>query len=122
MTIENILFSFKGRIDLKSFWIANIALALVYWLIAIVLHVTGLEDSDSPLTAAIFLPLFICALWIALAVAAKRLHDVDCPLWYYFVPFLNIYALIMMCFVPGTDGANKFGPPPLGGSPLAVAA
>ena len=48
------------------------------------------------------------------AAAIRRLHDVSKNgwlIWLYLVPLINILALGLL-FMPGTEGANRFGPVP----------
>jgi uncharacterized membrane protein YhaH (DUF805 family) len=46
-----------------------------------------------------------------LAVAARRLHDINCSAWWLLIgaiPFGGLVLLVMACF-PGTRGPNRFG-------------
>jgi len=69
------------------------------------------------------LGLFALAVFIPnLAVVVRRLHDRDMSGWWLLgyvvasiIPILNIIAAIAMLvlmFLPGTAGPNKFGPDP----------
>lgn len=61
----------------------------------------------------------------SLAVTVRRLHDRDMSGWWYgglliasFLPIVNIFAmlgflvLLVLMFLPGTPGPNRFGPDP----------
>lgn len=51
-----------------------------------------------------------------LAVAARRLHDIDRSGWWLLiglVPILGILLLLWWFIQRGTEGPNRFGPPPL---------
>lgn len=52
----------------------------------------------------------------SLAVAVRRLHDVNCTGWLLLVaiiPFGGLLLFVLAC-VPGTQGGNKYGPGPWG--------
>jgi len=55
----------------------------------------------------------------AVVLAARRLHDVGLSGWYallLLVPVLNLPGLLLLVFVPGAPGPNRWGVAPL--SPL----
>ncbi|MEM1050609.1 MAG: DUF805 domain-containing protein [Pseudomonadota bacterium] len=67
--------------------------------------------------------LFVLAVFIpSLAVTVRRLHDRDLSGWWYLglivaslIPLVGIIAsiaFIVLMFLPGTEGANRFGPDP----------
>lgn len=61
---------------------------------------------------AVFLP--------SLAVAVRRLHDIDRSGWWVllqFVPLIGPLILIWFLATRGTAGSNRFGPDPLGQPP-----
>jgi uncharacterized membrane protein YhaH (DUF805 family) len=55
-------------------------------------------------------------LYPTLAVNVKRCHDRGRSGWFILValvPFLGIWYLIEVCFLPGTEGVNEYGAPPV---------
>lgn len=72
MTIQQWLFSFKGRIGRRDFWIW-IGLWIVSMLVLFSLASKQLLDIQ---TAAFCL---VCLLWPTAAVTVKRLHDGGAP-------------------------------------------
>lgn len=107
------LFSFKGRISRKPYWVFN----LVVFLGAVIL---GLFTEVSDNVYEISRPQLMFMLWIvwpSLAVQAKRWHDQDrTALWLLinFIPIAGpIWTMIQNGFVPGTRGPNRFGRDPL---------
>lgn len=67
--------------------------------------------------------LFALAVFIpSIAVTVRRLHDRDMSGWWYlgfalaglipFVGFLASLAFLVILFLPGTSGSNRFGPDP----------
>ena len=68
MTLQQWLFSFKGRIGRRDFWVW-IGLWLVAMALLFILVANGILDAQ---TAAFML---VCLLWPTSAVIVKRLHD-----------------------------------------------
>ena len=48
----------------------------------------------------------------SIALAVRRMHDNDKSGWWILVP---IYNIIVIWFMEGTRGPNRFGPDPKGG-------
>ena len=44
----------------------------------------------------------------SIAVAIRRVHDVDRAGWFILVPLYNLYLVLQS----GDSGENRFGPPP----------
>lgn len=106
------LFSFKGRISRKPFWIFN----LIVFVGGLVL---GSFTEVSPDINQITKPQLMFMIWIfwpSLAVQAKRWHDRDkSALWIFInlIPLVGpIWSLVENGFLPGTSGENRFGPDP----------
>lgn len=54
---------------------------------------------------------------VAAFVIVKRLHDLNRPgahFWLLLIPLYNIYLGLVMLFTQGTQGANRYGPSPIG--------
>jgi uncharacterized membrane protein YhaH (DUF805 family) len=52
-----------------------------------------------------------------IAVAARRLHDVDRSGWWLllnFIPLIGWIVLLVWFCTRGTEGPNRFGPDPMG--------
>lgn len=112
MGIKEILFSFKGRIPRKIYWLASLA-SLVVVMIAIVL--VGALFSEPGILGVIAVALYVPLIWISLAVQVKRWHDRDKSGWWVLISFVPIigpfWALIENGFLAGTEGPNRFGAP-----------
>jgi len=125
MDWKNLLLSFEGRIGRAPYWYFTLAVVIV---MGILMAVTGFsafsaaniaEGGPPPSLGAggILFPLFcLLILWPALAIQAKRWHDVDKSGWWIlisFVPFVGgLIALVFNGFIAGTPGPNRFGNPP----------
>ncbi len=103
--------NFKDRALRSEYW---------YWVLFAILVgiISGVLDGilfsgDPPafsintLTSlALFLP--------GIAVSVRRLHDVDRSGWWLLIGFtiIGIIPLLYWYCIPGTDGANTYGPSP----------
>lgn len=115
------LFSFKGRISRRTFWKTAVSAMAVAWIIGAVLigiYLTG--DRGQRLAIDGLFLFWIPFGWVLLAVQAKRWHDIEFSGWIALlslVPYLNILygliALILLGFVEGTPGTNKYGTEPV---------
>jgi len=121
-------FDFSGRSRRKEYWL----FAILIWILligAMILDATlGLggtatsssEYGDGTASASFnlsggILTLIVLLLIIipALAVSIRRMHDQDKSGWWILVP---IAGPIMVAFIGGTAGPNRFGPDPKGGA------
>jgi len=124
--MQSLLFSFEGRINRAKFWLVHI----VMWVVVLVVFgaILGSAAVSSDPQAAlqsvglvgglILLVVYILALWIGLAIAAKRWHDRNKSAWWILIVFVPavgaLWYLIECGFLKGTTGPNKFGSDPLG--------
>ncbi len=125
--------SFEGRTNRQPFWLSILALVVIEWAAMLVLGMIlgtpmmGAIDPNMPPDQAMALmskgmiPIGIISLlflYPALAVYTKRWHDRDKSGWWtliLFVPFVGAIWFFVECgFLRGTEGANRFGPDPLG--------
>jgi uncharacterized membrane protein YhaH (DUF805 family) len=105
--------TFSGRAARSEFW---------YWaLFAFLVTSAGgiidaaLIESENGLVA----PLLSLALLLpGLAVAVRRLHDLDRTGWWVLIclTIVGIILLIIWDCIKGTAGPNRFGPDPLAGT------
>jgi uncharacterized membrane protein YhaH (DUF805 family) len=130
-----LLFGFQGRINRAKYWIATITY------ISLTIAVVGLGfffnfDTIFFIIAAIA---FIAVTVSSVAVGIKRLHDRDMSGWWLLVFYLlpavldglgrepgisiifavagsaiSLWALVVLGFLRGTAGPNRYGPDPLG--------
>ena len=124
--MQSLLFSFQGRINRAKFWLVHV----VMWVVVLVVFgaILGSAALSSDPQAAlqsvgvvgglILLVVYILALWIGLAIAAKRWHDRNKSAWWILIVFVpavgGLWYLIECGFLKGTPGPNKFGSDLLG--------
>ena len=105
----------QGRIPRSIYWAAK--LGLVFTLLVVVAVSAAVEDTDSRGNSGwLWLPL-ILYLFAIVSVAIKRLHDRDMSGGWVlacFVPYLGeLFSLIVLGCLKGTEGSNDYGPDPL---------
>ena len=122
-------FDFSGRSRRMEFWMFVV-------LVVIVSIVTGILDVQLGLGGSVsgsseigdgsvsasgnFNAGILTLVWLliilipSLALSIRRMHDQDRSGWWILVP---IAGAIMVWFIPGTAGPNRFGPDPKGGAP-----
>lgn len=119
--IRTRFFSFKGRLDRRSFWVCIVLQIICSGVVAsVILGVTryGESTASTPLfwvlmSVLVFLPVAISAT----AICAKRLHDLNMSdrwLLLLLVPplssFVLLFGLIWLGGWRGTAGPNRYGP------------
>lgn len=123
MSLTQKLFSFNGRIRRRDYWLYSIGVGFVFGiLINIIIAAMGgaVDPNTGQMNTGVFAAfiLYIPALWIGLALQAKRWHDRDKgAIWILInlIPLIGgIWALIECGFLDGTPGPNRFGPSPKG--------
>lgn len=119
MTLMQKLFSFKGRIRRRDYWLLTIGTALVLGVIMVIGAMLTESDGTSSFAGAILiLGASIATAWISLAVQVKRWHDRDKSWFWIFIgliPLIGGFWVLIECgFLEGTLGPNRFGPSPKG--------
>lgn len=129
---------FSGRSRRMEFWSFGLFNLIVYAIIGAIVFGTGasmasLADAGgnpiSTITTLFFsgFGLLFAVYWLAtiiptVAVTVRRLHDRDMSGWWYlgvivlsFIPLVGMLvslAFLVIMFLPGTVGPNRFGPDP----------
>lgn len=101
MDVFDILFSFKGRLNRKPFWLFQLGVAVVTS-IPFILGEGWLGG--------------LLELWAQAALCVKRSHDRGRSGWFvlvFLVPLVQLWPLIELSFLRGTKGDNEYGPDPL---------
>jgi len=123
--MQSLLFSFQGRINRAKFWLVHVAMWVVVAIVFSVILGSAAMSSDPQAAlqsvgvvgGLVLLVVYILALWIGLAIAAKRWHDRNKSAWWIliiFVPVVGPFWYLIECgFLSGTTGVNKYGPDPL---------
>jgi len=104
---------FRGRAPRSEYWF----FVLFYFIAVLVMALGdsllfGSENQMAPLVSLLTLGLLLPSL----AVAIRRLHDIDRTGWWvllWFVPIVGIIVLLVFFVQRGTTGTNRFGADPL---------
>ena len=111
------LFSFKGRMNRLKYWLYSIVPIAIMFIAAMPIILTAQEGREaSPFFSLLMFVAIVIAVWISLAIQVKRWHDIDQSGWWVLagmIPYVNIIVLIVLGFVKGTEGTNRFGEDPL---------
>jgi uncharacterized membrane protein YhaH (DUF805 family) len=100
--------TFSGRASRSEYWYWALFTVIASIAAGIVDGVVGLGVVETVVSLALFLP--------SLAIAVRRLHDIDRTGWWVLIAFtvIGLIVLIYWDCVKGTEGPNRFGPDPLG--------
>jgi uncharacterized membrane protein YhaH (DUF805 family) len=114
--LKAMLFSFQGRLSRSDYWKKAFPVLFIFGFTIGLIQAAENRSSGQPVVSVL---LYLVFLWPFLAVAAKRLHDINRSgslLWTWIIPFVNIIFMvwlgILIWFYKGTEGSNRFGPDP----------
>lgn len=100
--------NFSGRASRSEYWLWVLFIVLGSIVAVIIDEVIGIRLIDPIFALATLLP--------SIAVAVRRLHDIDRSGWWLlinFIPLIGLIVLIVWFCTSGTEGLNRFGPDPL---------
>lgn len=114
---------FSGRSRRKEYWMYTLGLVIVSFIFGILIGVVGgfSPAGGGPSSIAWILiglmSIAVLAIIVpSIAVQVRRFHDQDKSGWFVLlglIPYVGgLIVLVFMC-LPGTAGANRFGPDPL---------
>ena len=112
MGFWKLYFSFNGRVGRRAYWLCFILPIVTIGYIA-----TAIIDQLIGADKVIVYTYQLIIAWPALAVQAKRWHDLNKSGWWILVNLIpivgSLWALIVNGFYKGTDGDNRFGSDPV---------
>ena len=123
--MQNLLFSFEGRINRAKFWLVHVAMWIVVGLVfgSVVGGAALSTDPEAALRSVGTVPGLILAVvnilvfWVGLAAGVKRWHDRNKSGWWVLIGLVpvigGLWYLIERGFLRGTVGPNTYGPDPL---------
>ncbi|PKF49492.1 DUF805 domain-containing protein [Enterovibrio nigricans] len=116
--VKDVLFSFKGRISRKKFWLGMLVMLIQNIAMFVALSMTFNMETNMPSTAGfvILAITMVLSIWEAMALYIKRLHDRSKSGWWVLiglVPVIGCIWLLIDCgFLKGVEGTNHFGANP----------
>jgi uncharacterized membrane protein YhaH (DUF805 family) len=125
---KTLLFSFEGRVGRGAYWGLFIASVLLFGGLGALSVMSALNSQDPAAGGGFSIVTMIASLlflWPALAIQAKRWHDVDKSAWWILINLVpavgGLIALVFNGFIAGTPATNRFGPAPNGQTRVASA-
>lgn len=113
-TLKDLYFSPHGRINRAKYWLYILLLDLFQWTI-VLLGAWAAGGGDAAFLVLFYVGAVIC-FWPGLCLNIKRCHDRGRSglfILVMLVPIVQIWYLVEILFLAGTQGDNKYGPDPL---------
>jgi uncharacterized membrane protein YhaH (DUF805 family) len=111
----------------KDFWLKGFLVFLPIYVLSGILMALGTPGGVTNAVFYVGLIIMLLWLWPALALIIKRLHDRNLSGWFaatLLIPVVNagfaIWMFIVVGFIKGTTGGNRFGEDPLAEEGAAV--
>lgn len=133
---RHILFSYRGRIDRKTYWkwsilvgiVSVIAICLCFAMLTVIAGAARADGLDYsillPVGAGVLLLGALAASWIRFAILAKRLHDRGRSGWFGLLSLIPIVGqfgvLIYAAGLRGDALPNRYGNPPAPSAKIAA--
>ncbi len=109
--------SFGGRIGRGEFWTINLCLGVAEWLAGAAIGIFARSGPGAAVVSLLLLiTVVVVSFWLALALQVRRWHDLNKSGWMVALNLTLIFipvAFVMLGFIRGTNGANRFGADPL---------
>lgn len=107
-----LFFGFNGRLGRQGFALAGLLLYLMR-LFPFYRIMMSPDEATASFWAGIFLLVAGLTLASHVALAAKRLHDMNVSGWFSILFVIgDIIAYLVLCVIPGTQGPNRYGDRP----------
>lgn len=107
--------NFEGRARRKEYWNFILVYMMIYLPLYVLTIVATLNQDSSSGIIGILLMVFALGMFLpSLAVAVRRLHDVNKSGWFILIgiiPLIGLYLLYLL-FTEGTSGPNEYGKDP----------
>jgi len=112
--LKHILFSFRGRISRRTFWLATLAVFLAFLIpAALIGPFMNLNQTTEIIGGILLFVLIIFLMWAGLAIRVKRWHDHGKSGWWVLVdaiPYLGgLVTFVVLGCLRGTVGPNAYG-------------
>ncbi len=117
--VKELFLKFDGRLNRQAYLYRY---ALLWVITTVMLAVLGgaFDDYDPSILEYALTALSLVALLFSAiatwALSVRRLHDLDKSGWWlllFAIPLLNLWVSILIVFIKGTNGPNRYGEDPL---------
>ncbi|MFT3973567.1 MAG: DUF805 domain-containing protein [Amaricoccus sp.] len=112
------VFRFHGRRNRRSYALFTLAIWSLFLTATFVLVLVGASASENLGTAVAVLWLvgLLPFAWASWSVSAQRCRDIGWTGWaalLALMPYVGFAFSVALFFIPGTSGANRYGPDPV---------
>ncbi len=107
------VFSLQGRIGRLRYLAWSTVMMLAFLPIGILIFSSSVRSETVAAIVTVLVSLAVIAVSVCMGV--QRVHDMGWSGWLWllnFVPVIGWVFSLLMLFMPGTAGANRYGPPP----------
>lgn len=100
---------FSGRISRQPYALAGLLLYLLR-MYPVYRVISTTDEAAATFWGGALVIIVVLMLPAHIALSAKRLHDFGQPGWIaVFYVFGDIFAYLLLCLIPGTQGPNRYG-------------
>jgi uncharacterized membrane protein YhaH (DUF805 family) len=111
----SLLFSFTGRIGRLTYFTASLCAGIVIGILYAIAVGAGSQGSIPAVAANVGeLVCIVLFLWIVMALAVKRCHDLGQSGWWsllQLIPYVGLAMSAYLMFIAGVNETNEWGPP-----------
>lgn len=103
--LKNKYAKFDGRAQREEYWMYTLIYIVIYIVLATVDYMLHMKFLSSIFSLALLIP--------GLAVAARRLHDINRSGWWQLLVFIPIigWIILLIWYITDSDsGSNQYGP------------
>ncbi|MGF1698933.1 DUF805 domain-containing protein [Photobacterium makurazakiensis] len=110
------LFSFKGRMRRRDYWLYSVPVLLVS--LPVFIYSSPENVANNPILNLLSMLILGFVFWASLALNIKRLHDRNKSAWWVILTLLPIigpiFVIVDLGILDGTKGPNQYGDDPKG--------
>lgn len=110
------LFSFKGRLRRRDYWLYSLPVLLVTMPVFWYTNPSNMGNNQALNILAMMILFFV--FWASLALNIKRLHDRNKSAWWALLTFVPLigpaFVIVELGMLDGIKGDNQYGPDPKG--------
>ena len=110
------VFTMQGRLSRKQYIWYSMMITVIIYACAFLVGFAGVSGGSVESAGALGFLIGVIGCAAQGFLAVRRLHDLGKPGWHYwlfFVPFYNIYLVLILVFTRGVEGTNQYGPDPV---------
>ncbi len=107
-----LFFGFSGRISRVPYVLGTLFFVALCSAVISRLMALPEESGQFAFWSLAFVVLLPVIVWTSIALAVKRLHDINIPgpvAICLFVPAVSVLAMLVLCLWPGNRGGNDYG-------------